>query len=168
MNNLFKLSDGNQIQSSGALDLNEDNGFSLIPANTVLKAYISEAKWNQFDNTARFVALTWTVSSEQYNNRKIFQKLHVYDDDQKKSDRSRMMLAAIDKNCGSKLANLGRDPENMDLAIALQQKKMNICVDIWELKGKSGNWVRSVSPLNGGEEPKPQEKTSDFDDDIPF
>ena len=79
-----------------------------------------------------------------YANRVIFQKLKVFSE--KQGDKAKQMLAAIDANCGGKLSKLTETPEDMHLMTALVGKPMAVKVQIWDMNGKTGNWISAVSP----------------------
>jgi len=142
-----------------------------IPASTQLRAMIDDAKWDE-RNDEEYINLRWTVlEPEAYKNRKVFQKVRVLDSDEKKADKAKRMLAAIDANCGGKLAKSDDMPQDMDLQSALCNTPMLIQVQVWEMEGsdgiyRTGNWVNQVG---NNEKPKPEPTGSDdTDDDIPF
>jgi len=164
------------------------NDIELIPAGSVVRAFIKEAKWKDTPNGEWYVELRWdVVKPESVANRVVFQKLWVksYDPNAKKPDEKRdkakHLLIKIDAIAGGKLAAKGTEPTDDDLAIALQDKLMVIVLQVWEMKGSngelmSGNWVQNVLPCEGTElivkdakPPKPTNSAAgDLDDDIPF
>lgn len=134
-----------------------------IPAKTRLNAMADDAKWDEYDGE-RYINIRWTVlAPESYKNRKIFQKIKVLNDDPKKADKAKRMLAAIDANAGGKLVQLDREPTDEDLQVNLLNKPMMIQVMVWEIDDKSGNWVNMVS--SGKEAPAQVEED---ETDIPF
>jgi Protein of unknown function (DUF669) len=148
-----------------------------IPAKTQVKASIDEATWYEpKDGGDKVISLQWSVlAPKEYANRKVFQKLKVTDSDDKKKNKAMMMLAAIDKNCGGKIAKANRVPDNDDLMMALLNKPMVLLLQIWAMEDKNtgetkrGNWVASVSPLNAqAAAPAPAPATAAIDDDIPW
>lgn len=161
---------GNEFETGGG-------NIEPIPASTRLKAMIDDAKWDSFQGD-EFINLRWTVlAPESYNNRKVFQKVRVLDQDTKKADKAKRMLAAIDANAGGQLAKKQDVPSDMDLASALMNKPMMIEVQVWEMTGddgqkRSGNWVSKVAPANsssGTEQHVNSAPSSEKeDDDIPF
>tara|TARA_A100000172_G_scaffold52540_1_gene33243 strand:- start:1456 stop:1947 length:492 start_codon:yes stop_codon:yes gene_type:complete len=156
-----------QLEQSETMEMG--GSIEPIPEKTQLKAIIGDAKWdtNQ-DATERFISTRWDVlAPEEFGNRKIFQKIKVLDSDPKKADRQKRMLVAIDKNAGGELVKLGREPQDEDLQKALCNKTMLIRVMIWEMDGKSGNWVSQVAPDGQLEEASPSVKQDDTDE-IPF
>lgn len=165
----WQTSDNQQIDTSGKFEV---GGGEPIPANTVLKAMITEASWDEYQGE-RTIKLRWDVIDGQYKNRVVFHKIRAADADAKKRDKAVRMLAAIDANAGGKLFALGREPSDMDLAGCLLNKPMHIKVQTWEIDGKSGNWVAAVSGSASGSVPAPQAAkpavaASDYDADVPF
>ena len=139
-------------------------------------AAISEIEWTLY-NGDEYISAKWTVlKPDEFKNRKIFQKIRVMDEDVKKADKAKRMLAAIDKNAsGGKLLSLDRQPTDSDMAKALVNKPMVLKLGVWEMNDKSGNWVQAVSPKTGQQSapkpapaPAPTNAYSDFDDDIPW
>lgn len=149
----------------------EMGGGGLIPAGTVALAAPDEVKWDEFQGQ-RHISVRWVLfAPEQFKGRKVFQKLKVDDPDEKKRDRQRRMLAAVDANAGGKIAALGKEPTDTDLQAALMNKPMLIKLETWSQNGKEGNWIAAVSPRNSGTPsapPPPAEQPFRPDDDIPF
>jgi hypothetical protein len=147
-------------------------GIALIPENTTCLAMITEAKIDEYQGD-EYVSLTWTVAKPQaYQNRKVFQKVRIFDADSKKADKAKQMLAAIDKNAGGSLAKSDTAPSNTTL-FGIMKKPMLIKVMVWELNDKTGNWVAAVSPRSVEEPVKVAPKAvseiaNDDIDEIPF
>jgi hypothetical protein len=191
----WDLSDG-ESAATGEKEYEQESGnLSPIPNDSSVLAIIDEAKWQETrDRDAEFISLRWSVMEPaEYANRKVFQKLWVTDDDPnakdadkaaKKRDKAKKMLAAIDANCGGKLAKKAGRPSDDDLALALTNRPMIIKCMVWEMKGSdgtmnSGNWIAAVSPKAKGVDVKaakePARKAEpaksafdDLDDDVPF
>lgn len=193
----WDLSDG-ESAATGEKEYEQATGnLEPIPDGSSVLAIIDEAKWGETrDRDAEFISLRWSVTGpEEYINRKVFQKLWVTDDDPnttdadkmaKKRDKAKRMLAAIDANCGGKLARKAARPTDDDLALALTNKPMVIKCMVWEMKStdgtmNSGNWIAAVAPRSKGVDVKaakaPAAKSTpaassfgdDLDDDlIPF
>lgn len=143
----FQLSDGNNVNTNGTMEMGGGD-LPPIPANTNVLAAIDEAKIDSYEGN-RFIKLRWTIlQPEQFKNRKIFQKVHAYDTDTTKRDKAIRMLAAIDANCGGKLVASGQEPNDQNLTAALLNRPMVLNLQVWETedKTKSGNWVSKVSP----------------------
>lgn len=172
----FKLSDGQDVNTDGTMDMGGGD-FPPIPANTNVLAAISETKVDEYQGE-RYINNAWTVlAPDEHKNRKIFQKLRVYDNDPNKKDKAIRMLAAIDANCGGKLVASGQEPTDQLLAQCLLNKPMACNLQVWELddKSKRGNWISKVAPrkANGAAQPEPVQQTAapslaDMDDSIPF
>ena len=192
----WDLSDG-ETAATGEKEYEQATGnLDPIPDGSSVMAIIDEAKWSETrDRDAEFISLRWSVMEPaEFANRKVFQKLWVTDDDpntsdaakmEKKRDKAKRMLAAIDANCGGKLAKKAARPTDDDLALALTNKPMVIKCMVWEMKGtdgtmNSGNWIAAVAPRTKGIDVKaakaPAAKSSstassfadDLDSDIPF
>ena len=146
-----------------------------IPANTTVLAAPDEAKWDDYNGDFH-IAVRWVVlQPKEYANRKIFQKIRVEDQDQKKADKAKRMLAAIDHNAGGKLAASGEKPTDESLTRNLVNKPMMLKLQMWEIESddgtkKRGNWVSAVAPRSGNAAAPVAEKPEPdiADGDIPF
>lgn len=186
----WDLSDG-ESANTGEKEYEQETGnLDPIPDDSSVLALIDEAKWNETrDEQAEHISLRWSViEPAEYANRKVFQKLWVTDDDpnvkdaakmEKKRDKAKRMLAAIDANAGGKLSKVPRRPSDDDLALALTNRPMIIKCMVWEMGDNSGNWIAAVAPKSKGIDVKeakaPAKKAApkggfgeDLDDDIPF
>lgn len=180
MSNFWELDDKtDKIDGTGNFDSNA--GFELIPNNTQVNAVIDEAKIDGYEGDD-YVSWRWTVlAPEQYKNRKIFQKVRVFDPDGKKRDKAKKMFGAVAFNAGGELLK-EQDPTREDLMQRhLLNKPMALLLKVWKIEDeqtgekKEGNWVSAVSPINGQLGKPAESKTMDaappepeFDDDIPF
>mgnify|MGYP000128081127 CR=1 FL=1 len=130
-------------------------GGEIIPDNTVALAALDEVKWDEYRDGYReeeYISVRWSIlQPDELKGRKVFQKLKVSDPDEKKRERQRRMLAAIDLNAGGNLTRLGEQPSDNDLQKYLLYKPMLIKVKVWEMDGKKGNWVCAVSPRDSAE-----------------
>jgi len=188
----WQLNDGTEAQSSTTF---ESGGGEIVPIpnNTQLIAVIEEAKWNYYQGDST-INLKWRVMRPaDYANRVIFHKLKVFGTSKDKdkaatADKAKMMLRAIDANCGGKLARLNAAPEDADLMTALVAKPMAIKVQVWDMDGKKGNWISAVAPAKAPQQsaqttqpvsqraPQAQRQAAspvapvydDLDDSIPF
>lgn len=154
-----------------------------IPANTAVLAAPDEAKIGEYQGD-EYVSLRWVVlAPKEYQNRKIFQKIRVFDADQKKAEKARRMLAAIDANAGGKLMKANSAPTDQSLTMALVNKPMVLKLQVWEIDAddgtkKRGNWISAVSPRQGNAPvppvaapaPAPAQAMTedDFGDSVPF
>jgi hypothetical protein len=144
-------------------------GIALIPENTTCLAMITEANIAEYQGD-EYINLAWTVNKpDAYKNRKVFQKVRIFDAETKKRDKALNMLAAIDKNAGGKLSKSDSAPTNETL-LHLMQKPMLIKVMVWEINDKTGNWVAAVSPRSVEEPVQVAQAQVEIigNDDIPF
>lgn len=143
-----------------------------IPDNTDVLAAPDEVKWDSYEGD-QYISIRWTIlKPSEYQNRKIFQKIKVFEQDKAKADKAKRMLAAIDANAGGMLRAAGVQPTDDLLVKALTNKQMIIKLMVWEINDKKGNWVCAVSPKNGADVPmpatkQPAKKEDDFSD-VPF
>lgn len=152
-----------------------------IPNNTDVLAAPDQAGWDRH-NDSDLISVRWNIlQPKEYEGRKIFQRIRVMDDDDKKADKAKRMLAAIDTNAGGKLLASGEEPTDESLARCLVNKPMVLKLMVWEMEGddgqpRSGNWVSAVSPRKAGKKaakaapkPEPEPVVDDgYDDDIGF
>lgn len=147
MNNPFF---GNiQAPVDGSFDMNTQN----IPDGTIAKALIEEAKWESYTPLEgtnagieqTFIKCTWAIVEGDFSGRKVFQKMHVQDQDQSKAQRALQMLAAIDANAGGKVMAAGTIPDDMMLGVSITNIPMMITINEWSIGNNSGNYVSAVS-----------------------
>jgi len=153
------LSTGEDVASKtedGSFDKGGGN-MQPIPDNTSVLAAIDEAKWDKDTNGNRFISLRWAVlQPEEFENRKVFQKLWVLDDKPnskdavKTRDKEKLMLGAIDRNAGGKLLAKPGMPTDEAMTLHLTNKPMIIKIMVWNMRDQatgdmnSGNWVSRV------------------------
>lgn len=142
-----------------------------IPDGTRVLAVCEEAR-NALYNGDSYISLKWRVSRpEEYNNRVIFHKLRVFDIG--KAEKHKRMLAAIATNAGGGLftamaARKESEPSDESLTTIIN-RPMVLQLGVWEMDGKSGNWVQAVSKRKGAAQaPAPAAPAADDFDDIPF
>jgi len=139
----WQKQDGSQIESTTTFEAGGGD-IQPIPNNTALIAAIEEAKWAEYEGE-HYINLKWRIMRPaDYANRVLFHKLKVFSP--KQGDKAKQMLAAIDANCGGKLSKLTETPEDMHLMTALVGKPMAVKVQIWDMNGKTGNWISAVAP----------------------
>ncbi len=154
------LSEGGSAadNNTGAFDAGGGN-MQPIPSDTNVLAAIDEAKWDG-DAGKKYISLRWSVlQPEEFENRKVFQKLWVDDADPRakpdkvaaKRDKAKKMLAAIDLNAGGKLLAKPGSPTDEAMTLHLTNKPMIVKVMVWEMKDamtgemNRGNWVGGVN-----------------------
>jgi len=173
MMGFWDLSDNSSATTTGTDYEVPGGNLDPIPAGSSVLALIDEAKWDRAKNSydtdtatgPEYVSLRWTIlAPKAYENRKVYHKLWVTDDDpsvkdaQKaiaKRDKARKMLAAIDANAGGKLTAQDGKPSNDSLALHLSNKPMVITLMEWAIGDASGNWVAAVAPKTKALEIKP-------------
>ena len=139
----WQKQDGSQVENTTSFEMGGGD-IKPIPNNTALIAAIEEAKWADYQGES-YINLKWRVMRpSEFANRVIFQKLKVFSD--KQGDKAKQMLAAIDANCGGKLAKLRDTPQDEDLMMSLIGKPVAIKVQVWDINGKTGNWISAVAP----------------------
>ena len=177
----WNLSDNTDATSTGGQFETGGGDIEPIPAGTSVLAAPDEAKVDDYQGE-RFISLRWAVlQPAEYANRKIFQKIRVWDNDSKKSDKAKRMLAAIDTNAGGKLMASGRAPDDESLTVALVNRPMVLKLQVWEMDRDDGttargNWVSAVAPRNPQQQASQQQarqaaqsmQQSDDEDNIPF
>jgi hypothetical protein len=142
-----------------------------LPDGTNVLAAPVEAGWKTYEYED-YINVQWSVlAPDQFKNRRIFQKIKVNDKD--KGEKAKRMLAAIDANAGGKLFTLDGKPTDQDLTQCLVGKPMMVKLGLWEINGKSGNWVQAVAPRGAQAGPQaappPPAPTTDINEgDIPF
>ena len=152
--------------------------FQPIPNGTELVCFIESAAWETLLNRQctppvndEFIKVRYRVAGGDYDNRVIFQKLHIlgkaHQDEAKNAtteENALLMLAALDHIClAGALAKLPHDPEDEDLA-KLEAKRVLVTVGVNRFTNQFGepqatNFVRSIAPL-----PTRTARTADADD----
>jgi len=154
----------------------EQAGGEPLPENTVVLAALESVGYDTYEGDTT-IKCTWVVLKGEYQNRKVFQKIRSEDSDSSKREKALKMLAAIDHNCGGKLVAAGTKPTDLSLQSALANKPMFLKLGLWEMNGKTGNWVKAVAPAKKQTDAAAQQVrrqspaavADGFDgDDIPF
>lgn len=176
MSDFWGLSEGGSAADnvSGEFDAGGGN-MQPIPSDTNVLAAIDEAKWAKNQKGDEFISLRWSVMQpEEFENRKVFQKLWVTDFDPSaaakgedkavaKRDKAKKMLAAIDSNAGGKLLAKPVMPTDESMTLHLTNKPMIIKVMLWEMTDRMtgdvarGNWVGAVSSKATAKVSSPEE-----------
>jgi len=154
----WDLSDGEQVVGEKEFEAPSGGGNLILPEGSSVMASIDECKWQSFQGGEEHISIRWNIlAPEDYQGRKIFQKLYPEGDKarakdaekaKKKGDTAKRMLAAIDANCGGSMMKLQRKPTDEDFAMHLTNKPMVIRLGLWDLDGKQGNWVQAISPAS--------------------
>jgi len=155
----FFNEESRKVAASGSFETGGGD-IEPIPSNTTVLAAPDEAKVDNYQGDD-YISLRWTVlAPPDYKNRKIFQKLRVYDADSKKADKAKRMLAAIDANAGGHLLTADTNPTDALLTKSLVNKPMLLKLQIWEIEDantgekKRGNWISAVAPRGNAQVPQ--------------
>ncbi len=162
--------------------------FEIIPAGTNVLFQIESIEIKEpgdFDST-EYLNIQWSIlKPDDYANRRVFQKIRIFDTDSTKRKKARTMLSAIDTNSGGRLSAYGKkkgkslaDFTSEDFTVCLVGQSMMGKLMVWkdnDTKEPKGNWVQQVSPAGNSKPlasapkaaPEPI-KEDDSDDDIPF
>lgn len=177
----WELSDGDDVTKTGGKFEVGGGNLEPIPDKTDCVAVIDEAKVDTNLNGLKYISLRWSVvAPADYKNRKVFQKLWVYDDDPQaknpvqKKDKAKKMLFAIDANAGGKLKASGKNPNTDLLSATITNKPMQIKVMLMKRDDGTGmNWISSVAPRGGGAATiaaaaAPKAAAVEEDEEVPF
>ena len=135
-----------------------------IPDRTIVPVILEEAK-NDVYNGESFIKLTVVVIDGEYRNRKLFPKLKIYDDNSEKAETHRNALMWLLKATDTPVPEGA--PEDKDLMqMCMKNKPFKCRVKVWDMDGKTGNWVSSYYPISY-EEPVSAPDVN-LDDEIPF
>lgn len=173
MSNFWTTSTGENLSGVTTAETGGGN-IEPIPSDTNVLAVIEDAKIDNYKGN-QYVSLRWRVAKPaEFNNRVVFQKVKVWDDDTGKRDKARRMLAAIDGNAGGKLQASGQEPNDLTLQ-SLLNRPMVLNLQVWKMDGKQGNWVSMISPRTPqtqqpAAQPQPQTAVANnnFNDEMPF
>ena len=179
----FTTSTGENAAATATGEFSAGGGdFAPIPKDTRVLPMCDEAKISEYQGQS-YINLKWSIAQpKEYKGRVIFQKIKCWEADASKRDKALRMLAAIDANAGGKLAASGAEPTDLSLQTSLTAKPMVLKLGVWDIEGKTGNWVQEVSkhqPKPGTAAPAPSPKPQpapkpapvamdDDLDDIPF
>jgi len=181
MADFWELSDGDDIVKTGGKFETGGGNIEPIPDKTDVVAVIDEARIERNQQGLQYISLRWSiVAPADYKNRKVFQKLWVFDDDPQaknpvqKRDKAKKMLFAVDTNAGGKLKASGKAPSDDLLQATLTNKPMQIKVMLMKRDDGTGmNWISSVAPRSGGAATitaaaSPKAAAVEIDDEVPF
>jgi len=181
MADFWELSDGDDIVKTGGKFETGGGNIEPIPDKTDVVAVIDEARIERNQQGLQYISLRWSiVAPADYKNRKVFQKLWVFDDDPQaknpvqKRDKAKKMLFAVDTNAGGRLKASGKAPSDELLQSTLTNKPMQIKVMLMKRDDGTGmNWISSVAPRSGGAATltaaaAPKAAAVEIDDEVPF
>jgi len=181
MADFWELSDGDDIIKTVGKFETGGGSIEPIPDKTDVVAVIDEARIERNQQGLQYISLRWSiVAPADYKNRKVFQKLWVFDDDPQaknpvqKRDKAKKMLFAVDTNAGGRLKASGKAPSDELLQSTLTNKPMQIKVMLMKRDDGTGmNWISSVAPRSGGAATitaaaAPKAAAVEIDDEVPF
>lgn len=148
----WNTSSGHQVEAKKELD--QDTSMEPIPDGSVLKCAATEAKIEEHEGEKK-IKIRWDVLDGEYKGRVVFHNIKAYDADAKKRDKAIEMLAAIDAITGGGLMASGEEPTDMALMKNIANKPVVIRVRVWEMDGKTGNWVDGVWDKGAGQAKAP-------------
>lgn len=141
-----------------------------IPDNTIAMSMIEEALWKEYEGQ-RYINLKWKIIDGEYKSRVSFQKLKVYDAKETTADNAKDALYRLFLLCNATPPD--SEPTDIELMKALCNKPLAPRYRVWEIDGKSGNWIdaiyKSVAEAAKVTAPDTQsEPEAASDDDIAF
>lgn len=160
---------------TGSFEDSFSSGFEPIPDGTKAIAKIDKFQRAEYDQSA-YYEVTWVITQGAYANRHVFQKIRVWDTDEKKRHRALNMLKYMYKLFGVRPNHSG-EPLEHELAQAFVNKYAGICIGVWKittLSGdeKTGNYIQSVfdksKMQNNTPAVTPDNLPTENFDDIPF
>lgn len=121
--------------------------FQTIPNDTHTFAKIESFKNKEY-NGSPYLQIEWTIIEGEFKNRRVFQKLHVFDPDNKKRHRFLNMLMLLHKMYN--LPHKDNPPADEDLML-FETKIAGIKIQETEpnSEGKQYNWVSQIHPAAG-------------------
>jgi len=120
--------------------------FAVIPDGTKAVAMIDDVAIKDYNG--QYIEISWKLTTGEYSQRLLFQKIKVFDDDSKKRTRALNMLMLLYKLAG--LQPPQSQPTEHDLKEFIG-KHAGIMIQEWEYDGKNGNWISEVHPVDGFE-----------------
>lgn len=173
---------------TGTCEIN--TGFELIPEKSKCLMMIEEVSIDPPDDNEKndYIRIMWAViQPEEYEGRKISQKIRYLSDKENQRKKAFDMLKNIDFNAGGKLRASGKKPSEWTdqlLNKCLINKQMLCTVMVYKFTKNdgelfTGNWIAAVAPKGSAKpearktQPKQQvtkyaDESALDTDDIPF
>lgn len=123
--------------------------FGLIPSGTKAIAEVDSFKRESFQGSVNY-QVQWKIITGSYAGFMVRQKLDVYAEDEKKSDRAKNMMYRLFKLAGIDPSNGDNEPTPGDL-MKFKHVKLGLLVMEWEQDGKRGNWINMLYETKGFE-----------------
>lgn len=157
------------------------SGGSIIPAKTGAIMLIDEIAWKTTQTDSReYINIRYNVlEPDDYNGRKVFQKLWVTDDDPnakdpvKKRENAKRFLAALFGVTGGTMP--AGKPTDAELMQELSNRPLWGMIMVWSMPDRDnpnekieGNWISAIKKASEGEATQAAKAPADLDDEIPF
>lgn len=135
-------------QISGKQEDAYAKSYKSIPDNTTATAKIMSFTNKEY-NGSPYLQVDWSITSDDFNGRRIFQKLHVFDAEPKKRYRFLNLLMLMYNMYGLTPAS-DEAPTDNELK-AFEGKEAGIKIQLTEPnhEGKQYNWVSELHPTKG-------------------
>lgn len=136
-----------------------------IPEGANVLAVADEALWKEPNQWVpnSYIQIRWEVIDGEHKGRKVFQKLYINDDDEKKQRKAIAMLSAIDQNCGGYIRKANEVPDDALLSTLLNHP-MYLKLGVWKNDDASGNWVMAI----GSTKKQRQQPQLDLNEELTF
>jgi len=133
---------------SGSVEDAFAKSFRQIPDNTLALAKIVSFTNKSYEQT-KYLQIEWLLTDGQFKGQHVFQKLHVFDADNKKRHRFLNMLMLVYKMF--QLTPKSSEPPTDDDLKAFVNKFAGIKIQETEPndKGRQYNWVSEIHPAAG-------------------
>lgn len=120
---------------------------SIVPGGTKAIAALEEIKWDEYQGTEK-VKVRWKLATTSFAKQVVFQNINLYDPDEGKAFRAANVLRRLFMLTGAPIPD--SKPTDADFA-QMVGKMAGISIEIWEIEGKSGNWISEIQPSKGFE-----------------
>lgn len=156
MAGVWATTDGKEIESTERVQV----GGGIIPKGSKGLAYVRkislESVTNRQTNVVEdLVNILWQFNEgtdsagQPMQKRTTFQKLRLWDEDEGKANKARLMLVALDNILtGGEMRKAELDIDKESLQMLANGAEALLEVDVWDIDGKKGNFVQSVAPAS--------------------
>lgn len=149
MKTFWKLSNGQD--PIGDENSSHAGSFKIIPEGTMAIAAIKDFLIDD-SRQNEFYKIVYKITSGEYKNREVIQKIKCFDEKPSVSDRAINMLKRIHDLCGIKPLHDG-PPSNEDVA-RFRGRALGIKISEWSMVREDGtiaegNYVSEIHPIEG-------------------
>ncbi|AUR91794.1 hypothetical protein NVP1164O_58 [Vibrio phage 1.164.O._10N.261.51.A7] len=127
---------------------------SIVPGGTKAVAMLESVKWDEYEGN-RKVKAQWKIAAGTFTGRVVFQNIELFakkfgtqEADEKKAFRAANVLKRLFMLTGAPIPDV--EPTDADFA-QMVGKMAGISIELWEMNGKSGNWISEIQPSKGFE-----------------